>query len=871
MSQGKLRFISVLLSGALFLAASIFCPRIKAYSGLRAENPATATSPQSRPAFAESARLAKLAADVVRATVAEFGKGGLAADKIALTIIDLSDRDRPSLASHRGREPIYPASVVKLFYLAAAHHQMEAGALKQTAELERALRDMIVDSSNDATHLVVDAVTKTTAGPELDESALAEWIDKRNAVNRYFAGLGYEKINVNQKPWCEGPYGRERQGLGPNFENRNKLTTEAVSRLMYEIVTGRSVSVARSRAMMGLLRRDPLSKSADADDQATAFVGKSLPAGAALYSKAGWTSSTRHDSAYIRLPNGAEYILAVFTVDNSRQADILPFVSRLIAEDFSRTPVAADLVLTNGRVWTGSPAHPWAEAIASRGERIIATGSGKEIKKLINSSTRVIDLAGKLALPGFIDDHTHFMNGGFQMLSVDLRDAPTREEFARRIKEKAEKVGPKRWITGGDWDHELWAGAPLPTKELIDRSTPDNPVFVSRLDGHMGLANTVALRLAKITKETEDPPGGTIVKDPKTGEPTGVLKDAAMSLVWPLVPDPSDAEYDEALAAAMKEAARVGVTSIQDITAWPHYEVYKRFRDSGRLTVRVYGRTPLAQWKRQAELVARQGKGDDWLRLGGLKAFMDGSLGSTTALFFEPYADATGTSGLMADDNIPEGTLKKNIKDADRAGLQCSVHAIGDKANNTLLNYFDEVARENGPRDRRFRVEHAQHLIESDIDRFARLGVIASVQPYHAIDDGRWAEKRIGPIRIKTTYPFRSFLDRGATLVFGSDWSVAPLSPILGIYAAVTRATFDGKNPRGWVPEQKITVEEALRAYTSACAYAEFAEGVKGTLEAGKLADVVVLSRDIFRISPDQIQKTEVVYTIVGGRVVYGK
>lgn len=876
MTQSKLRLITALLSGALFAATSVCSPRAFANarpqgSGLRVEDSNVAGSPQSKSAFAQSARLEKLVSDVVAAAVAKFGKGGLAADKIALTVIDLNDRDHPARASYRGKEQIYPASVVKLFYLVAAHHMMESGALKQTPELERALRDMIVDSSNDATHLVVDAVTNTTAGPELDQPALSQWMEKRNAVNRYFAGLGYEKINVNQKTWCEGPYGRERQGLGPNFENRNKLTTESVSRLMYEIVTSRAISPVRSRAMMNLLRRDPFSKSTDPDDQATAFSGKSLPAGSTLYSKAGWTSSTRHDAAYITLPNGAQYILTVFTVDNSHQADILPFVSGLIAEDFARAAVTADLVLTNGRVWTGNKAKPWAEAVASRGERIIAVGSTGEIKKLIDSRTRVVDLKGQLALPGFIDDHTHFISGGFQLLSVDLRDAATQEEFARRIKEKAEKIGANRWITGGDWDHELWPGGPLPTKELIDRYTPNNPVFVSRLDGHMALANSVVLRLAKITKETQDPPGGTIVKDPKTGEPTGILKDAAMGLVWPLVADPTDAQYDEALRAAMKEAARVGVTSIQDITAWPQYEVYKRFRDANRLTVRVYARTPMSEWKRQADLVARQGKGDDWLRLGGLKAYMDGSLGSTTALFFEPFTDAPGTAGLMADDNIPEGALKKSIKDADKAGLQCSIHAIGDKANNIVLNYFEEVEKENGARDRRLRIEHAQHLLPSDLARFARLGVIASVQPYHAIDDGRWAEKRLGPVRIKTTYPFRSLLDAGATLVFGSDWTVAPLSPILGIYAAVTRATFDGKNPRGWVPEQKITVEEAVRAYTSSCAYAEFAESLKGTLEPGKLADIAVLSRDIFRIDPDQIQKTDVVYTIAGGRIVFGK
>ena len=823
------------------------------------------------PSFAQSSRLEKLATDVTAAAVEKFGPGGLTAGKIALTIIDLSDRERPVWASHRGQEPAYPASVVKLFYLVAAHHQLETGALKQTPELERALHDMIVASSNDATHYVVDALTGTTDGPELDQAALSEWMNKRNAMNRYFAGLGYEKINVNQKTWSEGPYGRERQGLGPNFEYRNKLTTEAVARLVYEIVTGRSISPVRSRAMMGLMHRDPQSQSDDADDQATKFSGKSLPPGSQYYSKAGWTSATRHDSAYIRLPNGAEYILVVFTVDNSKQADIIPFVSRLIAEDFSRTQPAADLALINGRIWTGNKSELWADALASRGERIIAVGSNDDIKKLVDAKTRVIDLQGKLTMPGFIDDHTHFIESGFHLLSVDLRDAATPEEFARRIQNHAAKLPAGRWITGGDWDHERWPGGPLPTKELIDRFTPNNPVFVTRLDGHMGLANSAALRMAGITKETKDPPGGTIVRNVKTGEPTGILKDDAQGLMFRVIPEATEGERDEALKASLAEAARVGVTSIQDITPWQDYETYKKFRDSGRLTVRVYARTPMSQWKRQADVVARQGAGDDWLKLGGLKAFMDGSLGSTTALFFEPFSDAPDTSGLMVDDNIPEGKLKQNIKDADKAGLQCSIHAIGDKANNILLNYYEEVAKENGPRDRRFRVEHAQHLLPGDIPRFAKLGVIASMQPYHAIDDGRWAEKRIGPVRIKTTYAFRSLLDSGATLVFGSDWFVAPLSPILGIHAAVTRQTIDGKNPSGWIPEQKVTVEEAVRAYTSTCAYAEFAEKNKGTLEAGKLADLVVLSQDIFRISANEIWKTSVVYTIVGGHVVYGK
>lgn len=546
-------------------------------------------------------------------------------------------------------------------------------------------------------------------------------------------------------------------------------------------------------------------------------------------------------------------------------------MSRSNTDDLSQSQPAADLALINGRIWTGSKSQPVAEALASRGERIVAIGSNDDVTNLIDSNTRVVDLQGRLALPGFIDSHTHFIEAGFHLLSVDLRDAPTPDEFARRIGNHAAKLSAGRWITGGDWDHERWPGAALPTKELIDAVTPNNPVFVSRLDGHMGLANSAALRLAGVSKETGDPPGGTIVRDPTSGDPTGILKDDAQFLVHRVIAGTSEAERDEALKASLAEAASVGVTSIQDITPWKDHATYKRFRDADRLTVRVYARTPMSQWERQADTVAREGAGDEWLRLGGLKAFMDGSLGSTTALFFEPFDDAPHTSGLMIGDNIPEGKLKQSISDADKAGLQCSVHAIGDRANNIALTYFEEVAQENGPRDRRFRIEHAQHLIPADVSRFGKLGVIASMQPYHAIDDGRWAERRLGPVRTKSSYVFRSLLDTGATLAFGSDWYVAPLSPILGIHAAVTRLTTDNQNPQTWIPEQRITVEEAVRAYTTSAAYAEFGEKTKGSLEVGKLADVVALSKDIFQIDPAEIRETRVIFTIVGGKVVYGE
>jgi beta-lactamase class A len=319
-----------------------------------------------QPAFRSSAPLDKLVHDAAAAATERFGNGGLTADKIAITIIDLADPQNPARASYRGDVSTYPASVVKLFYLVAAYHQLESGVLQRTPEIERALHDMIVDSSNDATHFVVDTLTGTTGGPELGEAALHEWMDKRNWMNRYFAALRYDRINVNQKTWCEGPYGRERQGLGPDFDNRNKLTTDAIARLWYEIVTGRAASPGGTREMMNLLRRDPFVKSEDPDDQATAYSGKSLPQGSQYYSKAGWTSTTRHDTAYIRLPNGAQYVLAVFTVDNSKQTEILPFVSQLVAQEFSKTAPKAELALFNGHIWTGMPLNrgpkPWPRA-----------------------------------------------------------------------------------------------------------------------------------------------------------------------------------------------------------------------------------------------------------------------------------------------------------------------------------------------------------------------------------------------------------------------------------------------------------------------------------------------------------------------------
>lgn len=525
----------------------------------------------------------------------------------------------------------------------------------------------------------------------------------------------------------------------------------------------------------------------------------------------------------------------------------------------------ADLVLRGGVIWTGVSDAEQATAIAVQDGRILHVGTDAEVERFVGESTREIDLARRFVGPGFIDNHTHFMNGGFQLASVDLRDAATPEEFARRIGAFAEELPAGRWITGGDWDHELWGGE-LPRREWIDSLTPDHPVFVKRLDGHMALANSAAMDIAGISAETPDPDGGTILRDPSTGEAAGVLRDNAMGLVSRHIPEPTNPELDEAFARAQEHALSLGVTLINDMGAWPHLETYRRAHDRGELKMRIYSFVPLGTWERLRDYVAREGTGDERLRWGALKGFVDGSLGSTTAWFYDAYDDAPETSGLLTTDTTQ---LRSWVLEADAANLHVTVHAIGDRANDWLLDVFAEAETRNGARDRRFRIEHAQHLTPEAIARMQSQNVVPSMQPYHAIDDGRWAEKRIGPERIQTTYAFRSLLDAGANLTFGSDWTVAPLDPLLGIYAAVTRRTIDDANPGGWVPEQKVTVEEALHAYTRANAYASFHETGSGTLEAGRLADLVVLSDNLLEIDPARIPDIHVDMTVIGGDVVF--
>jgi len=521
------------------------------------------------------------------------------------------------------------------------------------------------------------------------------------------------------------------------------------------------------------------------------------------------------------------------------------------------------LAVVNARVWTGDSTRPWAEAIAVRGDRIASVGSSAAVRKLA-AGARVIDAAGQMVVPGFIDAHVHFLTGGFRLSSVQLRDAKTPSEFIARIKAFAASAPKGAWITGGDWDHEQWGGE-LPRRDWIDSVTPNNPVWVTRLDGHMSLANSAALRAAKVTRSTRDVAGGTIVRD-AAGEPSGVLKDNATSLVESVMPDPPAELEDRALDAAMNYVAAQGVTSVTNMGTWRDLAIFERAHKASRMRTRIYAAVPLATWEQLRDTVAARGRGDAWLQIGGLKGFVDGSLGSHTAAMLQPFSDVPTDTGLLV--NTPED-LYTWTSGADKAGLNVIVHAIGDRAIRLQLDIFERVEKENGPRDRRFRIEHAQHIAPADIPRFSTLGVIASMQPYHAIDDGRWADKVIGPERAKTTYAFRSLRDAGATLAFGSDWFVAPPTPIEGIYAAVTRRTIDDKNPGGWVPEQKISVEDALRAYTHGSAYASFTEKEKGKLAAGALADFAMIDRDLTRIAPETIRDAHVALTVVGGQVVY--
>jgi predicted amidohydrolase YtcJ len=503
------------------------------------------------------------------------------------------------------------------------------------------------------------------------------------------------------------------------------------------------------------------------------------------------------------------------------------------------------------------------------GDRIVAVGSKPEIDSWRGPRSEVIDAGGKLLLPGFNDAHLHFIQGGAQLDQVALTDASTPQEFAKRIAAQVSKTPKGEWVLGGRWDETKWPDPQLPTRQLVDPVTGDTPIFVERYDGHQALANSAAMKLAGVNAKTPDVPGGVIMRD-ESGNPTGIFKDAAQELIYKVIPPMSHEQRLRAARGALQHAASLGVTSVQHMNPeFADVAAYSELAEKGELKTRIYAVPMETNWQEQAKIGIRRAWGSRYLRLGAVKGYADGSLGSRTAYMFEPFADEPGNRGLLSDEMHPPSGMRDRLMQADAAGLQIRVHAIGDRAISMMLDIFGEIEKEHGYHDQRFAIEHAQHMALKDFDRFAKLHVIASMQPYHAIDDGRWAEKRLGHDRARYSYAWRSFLDHGVTLAFGTDWPVAPLNPMLGLYAAVTRATLDDKNRDGWIPEEKITLPQAVEAYTMGSAFAEFQEREKGSITPGKLADMVTLSDNIFDLKPEAIRDVKVDTTIVGGKVVY--
>jgi predicted amidohydrolase YtcJ len=547
------------------------------------------------------------------------------------------------------------------------------------------------------------------------------------------------------------------------------------------------------------------------------------------------------------------------------------FITMAILSANAESKPSATLIVTNGSVYTVDKQQPKAEAVAVIGDRIVAVGSRADIDLWRGPQTKLIDAGGKLLLPGFNDAHVHFIQGGAQLEQVQLTDAGTLDEFVKRIAAQAKKTPKGEWILGGRWDETKWPKPELPTKDLVDPVTGNIPIFVERYDGHEALANSAAMKLAGIDARTADVAGGVIVRD-ASGNPTGIFKDAAMPLMYKAIPPMTHEQRIRAARAAMKHAASLGVTSVQHMNPeFADVAVYSELLEKSELTTRIYAAPMETDWRDQAKVGIRHAWGSAYLRLGAVKGYADGSLGSRTAYMFEPFSDDPGNHGLLSDEMHPPSAMRDRLMQADAAGLQLRVHAIGDRAISMMLDIFADIEKEHGYHDQRFAIEHAQHMAQKDFERFAKLHVIASMQPYHAIDDGRWAEGRLGHERARYSYAWRSFIDHGVSLAFGTDWPVAPLDPIPGLYAAVTRATLDGKNPGGWVPEEKITLPEAVHAYTMGAAFAEFQETRKGSITPGKLADMVILTDNIFELKPEAIRNVKVKTTILGGKVIYGE
>ncbi|MEP7267638.1 MAG: amidohydrolase [Saprospiraceae bacterium] len=522
---------------------------------------------------------------------------------------------------------------------------------------------------------------------------------------------------------------------------------------------------------------------------------------------------------------------------------------------------APDLIILHAHIWSDGMVLQ-ADAISITNGHIDSLGNSGDLLKIKADHTQVIDVRGMFLYPGFIDSHVHFMDGGYNISSVQLRDASTKAEFINRIKAFALTIPKGQWIMGGDWNHELWGGT-LPERNWIDSVTPDHPVSINRLDGHMILANSLAMKLAGINDQVKNIQGGEIPRD-KKNQVIGIFKDNAVPLINKVIPPLNIQKEDQSLQAAMLYAASHGVTSVVNMGTFRDLEIFKRNKE--KLITRIYTATPLAEWKTLEAYVKENGKGDDTLHWGLLKGFMDGSLGSHTAAMFEDFTDKPGDKGLLVN---PLDSMKMWIIGGHLANLQIAVHAIGDRAISDYMDIVEQNVSATDIESSRFRIEHFQHPDSKDIHRIARLRMIPSMQPYHAIDDGCWAEKVIGPERIKSTYAFHSILKSRSYLAFGSDWPVAPADPILGIHAAVNRQTLDGKNPTGWIPEEKISVNDALLAYTHGGAYASYVEKKAGSIRPGYLADFVLLENDLITIPSDSIKYSKVLWTMMGGKKVY--
>lgn len=543
---------------------------------------------------------------------------------------------------------------------------------------------------------------------------------------------------------------------------------------------------------------------------------------------------------------------------------------------------AADVIVLNARIYTLDAQRPWAEALAVRQGKILAVGAGKDISSLRDGHTKTIDAGGRLLLPGFVDSHIHMIEGSLNAQWIVIEQSETLAELRQQVTAYAAAHPEKRWIRGRGWSYPMFGAAAIPDKKLLDDIVPDRPVYLEAFDGHTWWANSKALQLAGITQQTPDPPGGVIGRDPATGEPTGVIKeDTANDLIERVIPEPTREERLQAIRFGLKEANRFGLVRVHcagnDLmpeSDWDNADLYDELRRSGELTVRLYIAAfitpPILTDDKLAQVEEkRRHYHDDWISAGAIKFYADGVIESHTAAMLAPYSDDPSQSGKLLWDPV---SYTKAVTELDRRGFQIFTHAIGDRAIRSALDAYEMAQKTNHTSDARYRIEHIEDASAADIPRFGQLGVIASFQPLHAYPDEDtlkvWV-RNVGPERAQRAWAWHTIRNAGGSLAFGSDWPVVTQNPWPGVQNAVTRQTTEGNPPGGFLPQERISIEEAIKAYTLGAAYAGHWEQTEGSLEPGKVADLIVLSQDVFRIEPAEIGRTEVLLTMVGGKVVY--